>query len=359
VSTNLAETPDHTSSAPTGPDAELSPLPPTSTTTAAEALASGDDRRTLGLTIGVDVGGTKVAAGVVDGAGTVLHAVRRPTPGHSASEVADTIAAVVAELTADYDVWAVGIGAAGWIDAERSRVVFAPNLAWRDEPLRDEVAARVGLPVVVENDANAMAWAEYRFGAGRGRRDLVCLTVGTGIGAGLILGGELYRGAFGIGAEAGHMRVVTGGHLCGCGNEGCWEQYASGRALVRIARQIAADDPAAAAAMLEASGGDVDGLTGPDVTEAARKGDPAAIRCLTEVGHWLGEGMASLAALLDPDRYVIGGGVSDAGDLLLAPARDRFQESIPGRGHRPVAEVVIAELGSQAGLVGAADLARI
>ncbi|MCK9894059.1 ROK family glucokinase [Frankia sp. AgB32] len=343
-----------TSARPAGSDAPTSPLPPTTIAAPVE-----DDRRTAGLTIGVDVGGTKVAAGVVDGAGTVLATVRRPTPGHSAAEVADTIAAVVAELGAGHEVRAVGIGAAGWIDADRSRVVFAPNLAWRDEPLRDEVASRVGLPVVVENDANAMAWAEYRFGAGRGRRDLVCLTVGTGIGGGIVLGGELYRGAFGIGAEMGHMRMVPDGHVCGCGNNGCWEQYASGRALVRIARHIAASDPAAAAAMLEACGGDVDALTGPDVTEAARKGDPAAVRCLGEVGHWLGDGMASLVALLDPDRFVIGGGVSDAGELLLGPARERLLEVMPGRGHRPEAEVVIAELGAQAGLVGAADLARI
>ncbi|MCK9922339.1 ROK family glucokinase [Frankia sp. AgPm24] len=332
----------------------VSPLPPVP-----NAADGEPDRRTAGLTIGVDVGGTKVAAGVVDGAGTVLAALRRPTPGHSSIEVANTIADVVAELAAAYDVWAVGIGAAGWIDADRSRVIFAPNLAWRNEPLRDEVHDRVGLPVVVENDANATAWAEYRFGAGRGRRDLVCLTVGTGIGSGIVVGGELFRGAFGIGAETGHMRMVPGGHLCGCGNHGCWEQYASGRALVRLARQLAADDPAAAAVMLAASGGDIDALTGPDVTEAARKGDPAALRCLTEVGHWLGEGMASLAAVLDPDRYVIGGGVSDAGELLLGPARDRFAETMPGHGHRPMAEVVIAELGNQAGLVGAADLARI
>ncbi|MCL9762350.1 ROK family glucokinase [Frankia sp. AiPa1] len=309
--------------------------------------------------MGVDVGGTKVAAGVVDGAGTILAAVRRPTPGHSSEEVADTIAAVVAELSAEFDVRAVGIGAAGWIDADRSRVIFAPNLAWRDEPLRDRVSDRVGLPVVVENDANATAWAEYRFGAGRGRSDLICLTVGTGIGSGFVLGGELFRGAFGIGAETGHMRLVSGGHLCGCGNHGCWEQYASGRALVRLARQVVADDPSAATAMLDACGGDSDRLTGPDVTEAARKGDPAALHCLTEVGHWLGEGMASLAAVLDPDRFVIGGGVSDAGDLLLGPARARFARVLPGRGHRPMAEVVAAELGGQAGLVGAADLARI
>ncbi|WP_462186416.1 ROK family glucokinase [Frankia sp. CcWB2] len=314
--------------------------------------------RMEGLTIGVDVGGTKVAAGVVDGAGTIITSLRRPTPGHSAAEVADTIASVVAELSADHAVRAVGIGAAGWVDSDRSRVLFAPNLAWRDEPLRDEVGARIGLPVVVENDANAMAWAEYRFGAGRGRRDLVCLTVGTGIGSGIVLGGELYRGASGIGAEMGHMRVVPDGYPCGCGNRGCWEQYASGRAMVRLAKNIATVDPSAAMPMLEHCGGGVDALTGPDVTEAARKGDPAAIRCFTEIGHWLGEGMATLVAALDPNRFVIGGGVSDAGELLLGPARQSLLAAMPGRDYRSEPDIVIAELGSQAGLVGAADLAR-
>jgi glucokinase len=314
--------------------------------------------RMEGLTIGVDVGGTKVAAGVVDSEGTIVASLRRPTPGHSAAEVADTIAEAVAELCADHEVRAVGIGAAGWIDSARSRVLFAPNLAWRDEPLRDEVSARTGLPVVVENDANAMAWAEYRFGAGRGRRDLVCLTVGTGIGSGIVLNGELYRGAFGVAAEMGHIRLVPEGHLCGCGNRGCWEQYASGRALVRAARAIAAADPAAAVTMLEVSSGGVDELTGPDVTEAARKGDPAAVTCFNEIGYWLGDGMATLVAALDPDLFVIGGGVSDAGELLLGPARARFLAAMPGRGYRPAADIVVAELGSAAGLVGAADLAR-
>ena len=313
------------------------------------------------LTIGVDVGGTKVAAGLVDEQGTILSATRRPTPSTSPVAVADTIAAVVAELrreAGERPVEAVGVGAAGFIDRARSTVLIAPNLAWRDEPLRDSVAALVGLPVVVENDANAMAWAEYRFGAGRGVDDLVCITVGTGIGGGLVLDGGLYRGSFGVGAEVGHMQVVPDGHRCGCGQRGCWEQYASGRALVREAREIASTSEVTATRLLELGDGSPDGINGPEVTRAAQEGDPAALECFEIVGHWLGQGLADLAAVLDPGLFVIGGGVSDAGDLLLDPARETFRRALTGHAHRPEASIVRAQLGPEAGMVGAADLAR-
>ncbi len=211
---------------------------------------------------------------------------------------------------------------------------------------------------MVENDANAMAWGEARYGAGRGEDHLVCVTVGTGIGGGLVLGGEVYRGRFGIGAEFGHMRVVPDGRRCGCGNRGCWEQYASGRALVSEARELAAVAPALAGRLLELAGGRVGGINGPQVTQAAREGDPAALECFNAVGSWLGQGLADLAASLDPGRFVIGGGVSAAGDLLLDPARAAYGTALTGRGHRPVAEIRVAELGPEAGLVGAADLAR-
>ncbi|MBL7491529.1 ROK family glucokinase [Frankia sp. AgB1.9] len=314
------------------------------------------------LAIGVDVGGTKVAAGVVDERGHILGSVRRPTPGHEPRLVADTIAEVVGELQVRHatgPATPIGIGAAGWLDRDGARVMFAPNLAgWRDEPLRDIISARLGRPVVVDNDANTMAWAEYRFGAGRGCTELCCVTVGTGIGSGLVLDGKVRHGAFGVGAEYGHMQVVPAGLPCGCGSQGCWEQYASGRALVRQAREITGTSPEAGRSLLALAGGDLARLTGPDVTAAARDGDPAAVKCFEEVGHWLGQGLASLASVLDPARFVIGGGVSDAGELLLGPARAQFRCALAGRGHRPEAEIVLAELGPDAGFVGAADLAR-
>jgi glucokinase len=312
-------------------------------------------------TIGVDIGGTKVAGGLVDEQGHVVRRCRRPTPSADPADCAKTIAAVITELQEGDDreqIEAVGIGAAGFIDVERAQVVFAPNLAWRDEPLRDHVAEAVDLPVVVENDANAAAWGEYRFGAGAAEADLVMVTVGTGIGGGIVLDGRLHRGRWGIGAEIGHFRVVPGGPLCGCGNRGCWEQYASGQALLRAARELAEAAPARLERLIELAGGDAADIDGPVITAAAREGDPAAVECLRDVGHWLGQGMADLAAILDPGCFVVGGGVSDARDLLLGPARDAFAHALSGRGHRPLAPIRLARLGAEAGLVGAADLAR-
>jgi len=311
------------------------------------------------LAIGVDVGGTKVAAGVVDEQGVVIAKSRRPTPSTSPSDVEQTIADLVAELRASYDVTAVGIGAAGFIDAERSTVLFAPNLAWRDEPLRDEVAKLIGLPVVVENDANAAAWGEYRFGAGRGFDHLVCVTVGTGIGGGIVLDGRLYRGRYGIGAEFGHMQVVPNGRRCGCGQRGCWEQYCSGRALLHEAREIADVRKDWGKRLLELGGGRPEGIEALEVTTAAQEGDPAALACFEAVGSSLGQGLADLASTLDPAVFVIGGGVADTGELLLAPARRAFAEHLTGTTHRTHAEIRLAALGNEAGMVGAADLARL
>jgi len=313
----------------------------------------------MALTIGVDVGGTKVAAGVVDKGGRILEKVRRPTPSTNPHETAEVIAEVVGLLRDKYeDVVAVGLGAAGFVDETRSTVLFAPNLAWRNEPIKEKVEAKVGLPIVVENDANAMAWGEARFGAGRGEDFLVCVTLGTGIGGGIISHGNLYRGRFGIGAEFGHFRVVPEGRRCGCGNRGCWEQYASGNALVHEARDLARVAPAMAGRLLELGGGVPEGITGPVVTQAAREGDQAALECFRTVAKWTGQGLADLAAILDPGAFIIGGGLSDAGDLLIHSIRESFAEVLTGRGHRTMADIRIAELGADAGIVGAADLAR-
>jgi glucokinase len=272
--------------------------------------------------------------------------------------VEETIAEVVAELRREHDVVAVGIGAAGFVDADRARVLFAPHLAWRNEPLRDRVHEAVGLPVVVENDANAAAWAEWRFGAGRQQNQLVCVTLGTGIGGGIISDGTVQRGRFGTAGEFGHMIVVPDGHRCECGNRGCLEQYASGNVLGREARELARAGSPVTVPLMERVGGDVDALVGPVITQAAREGDPCAIELFEEVGRWLGIGLANLAAALDPGMFVIGGGVSDAGELLLRPARESFRRILTGRGFRPEPTIVKAALGPEAGLVGAADLAR-
>jgi glucokinase len=312
----------------------------------------------MALAIGVDIGGTKVAAGVVDEAGGVLALVRRATPREDVIETEKVIADTVTELASRYDVVAVGIGAAGWIGNDRATVLFSPHLAWRNEPLRDALADRIGLPVTVENDANAAAWAEYRYGAARGERVVVCVTLGTGIGGGMVVSGVLYRGAHGVACEWGHMCVVPDGRRCACGNRGCWEMYASGSALARDAKELAEVSPVAAHRLLELVDGVPSALTGMDVTVAAREGDPAAVEIFTAMGRWLGRGIADLAAIIDPSVVVIGGGVSEAGDLLLGPARDTFATTLTGRGFRPASPIRLAALGPGAGLVGAADLAR-
>jgi glucokinase len=318
---------------------------------------TGVQRRTT-LTIGVDIGGTKVAAGVVSSDGAIIARTRRDTPADDPLRTADVIADAVRELTAAHEVTAVGLGAAGFVDATRSTVMFAPNVAWRDEPLRVAMEQRLGLPAVVENDANAAAWAEARFGAGRGADSVVVLTVGTGIGGGIVVGGELVRGHFGVAAEIGHLNIVPDGRRCGCGMQGCWEQYASGRALVQEAYDQAVASPALARELLRLAGGRPEGITGPIVTQAAQAGDVAALQSFDEVGRWLGRGMAQLAAILDPGVFVIGGGASDAGDLLLEPVMRAYRKHLTARGHRPTADVRIAEMGGDAGIVGAADLAR-
>jgi glucokinase len=236
-------------------------------------------------------------------------------------------------------------------------VLFSPHLAWRTEPLRDALAERIALPLIVENDANAAAWAEYRFGAAQREQVVVCVTLGTGIGGGLVAFGSVYRGAFGLACEYGHMTLVPDGRRCACGNLGCWEMYASGRALARDARELARESPVAAARMIELAGS-VDALTGPVVTAAALDGDQAAQSICTTMGRWLGRGLANLAAVIDPSIFVIGGGVSTAGELFVRAAREEFEHTLTGRGFRPVAEVRLAALGPDAGLVGAADLAR-
>ena len=313
----------------------------------------------MGLVIGVDIGGTKVAAAVVDEAGAMIEKLRVDTPASTPGAVNDAIADLVWKLREKHEVEAVGMGAPGFVSADRSTVLFTPNLSWRAEPLGAEMTERLKLPTVVENDANCAAWAEVRFGAARGERNVVVLTIGTGIGGGIVIGGQLVRGEYGIAAEIGHMNVVIeGGLRCGCGNRGCWEQYGSGRALVRDAQDFARISPSLAQRMLELAGGDPDKITGPEVTQAAKEGDPAALEIYRVIAGSIGYGMADLAAALDPAVFVIGGGVADAGELLREPVEKAYLERLTGRGRRPNAKVLIAQLSGEAGIVGAADLAR-
>jgi glucokinase len=311
----------------------------------------------MALTVGVDIGGTKIAAGVVDEEGSILERVKLATPKDSA-QVAATIAEAVNTVRQGHEVEAVGLGAAGFVSADRATVLFAANMSWRNEPLRDRIGSLVDLPVVVENDANVAAWGEARFGAGHGVDNVVLLTIGTGVGGGVIIDGRLLRGHFGIGAELGHYRVVPDGLLCGCGQHGCLEQYASGSALTRLVKAGAARDPERAKLLLSLGDGTAEGVLGSHITLAAREGDPVALEGFAEVATWIGQAMADMTAILDPGVIILGGGVSEAGEILAGPAREHYQKAAPATGQRPLAEVATATLGPDAGIIGAADLAR-
>ncbi|WP_040160645.1 ROK family glucokinase [Mobilicoccus massiliensis] len=310
------------------------------------------------ITVGLDIGGTKILGALVEEDGTILTRGRRDTPAQDPAGIVAAAADLTAELAADHDVAGAGVAVAGFLDRARERVLFAPNVAWRDEPLRARLADLVGLPVVLENDANAATWGEFVHGTAAEANDLLFLTIGTGVGGGIVTDGALLRGAFGVGAEVGHIRVVPDGRLCGCGVHGCLEQYASGTALLRSARRLVDSGAPEAAVLTEMCGGDPSALTGQDITAAAMEKDPASIGLIAELGRWIGAGAASLTAVLDPEIILIGGGVSTAGDLLLEPAREAFAENITGRGFRPYGTMLFAGLLDDAGVMGAAALAR-
>ena len=296
-------------------------------------------------------------AGVVTADGSVRNLSRGTTPGRLATPeaVEESLAAVVARAAAGRPLAAVGVAAAGFVDASGSRVMFAPHLPWRGEDVRARVSERIGVPVLLENDATCAAHAEASYGAGRDASSLVLVTLGTGIGGAFVLDGRVWRGASGMAGEFGHMQVVPDGAPCECGRRGCWEQYSSGSALVRDARSRLGTEPTV---LSELCDGDPDRLTGPMVTAAAADGDLVARGAFTRIGEWLGVGLANLVAALDPALLVVGGGVSEAGDRLLEPARESLARSLVGVGHRVVPLVVPAALGPQAGLIGAASLAR-
>ncbi len=308
------------------------------------------------LAIGVDAGGTKVQGLLVDtDQGTVLDRRTVRTPAEDSDASLGAIVSVARELMDSAGaVLAIGVGAAGMVDRQ-GVMRFSPNVAWRDVPIRDEVAAATGLPTIVDNDANAAAWGEFRYGAGLEFNDMLLVTVGTGIGGGIVSDGKLLRGAHGFAGEIGHIIVEPNGPRCGCGNLGCWEQVASGRALDRLGRETAQRQPESELARI--AGGNPQNVTGRLVSEAARKGDPIAVRVLADVGRRLGEGIAGLVNTLDPEVVVVGGGVADVGDLLLDPARRAFEESVEAPRHRPHVPILRAKLGNDAGGVGAADLA--
>lgn len=309
------------------------------------------------LVIGVDVGGTKVLAAEVDADGGTRRVARRSTPGRDVSpaQVEQALTEAVHEVADGRVVDAVGLAAAGFVDETGERVAFAPHLPWRGEPVRRLLAERWDTLVVLDNDANGALLAETRLGVARGASSALMVTMGTGIGGAIALGGQIWRGRTGMAGEFGHGQVVPDGLPCECGRRGCWEQYSSGNALVRLARARLGTEPT----MLdELCGGRPEALVGPMVTEAATAGDTVACQAFASVGDWLGVGLANLVAAFDPEIIVIGGGVSAAGDLLLDPARTALARALVGATHRTLPAVVRARFGAEAGVVGAAALAR-
>jgi glucokinase len=271
------------------------------------------------------------------------------------STVVDLIKEVSSHATSP--VVGAGVAAAGFIDANQSTILYAPNLNWRNEPFRDRLQVHLDIPLVIENDANAAGWAEYKFGAGRGTKDMVMLTLGTGVGGAVVADYKLRRGGFGIAGELGHVRVVQDGKQCGCGRKGCVEQYSSGTAVVKAAKKLAAGSGPAGQRLreLKEESGE---LSGAQVYQALLEGDAGVYSIFREAGRYLGQAMATITAVLDPQVYVIGGGLSDAGELILEQIREGFLQDLPARGFRPEAKIVTAEFTNQAGVIGAADLAR-
>ncbi|UDL75153.1 ROK family protein [Corynebacterium uberis] len=309
------------------------------------------------LTVGFDIGGTNMRASVVDAAGCIIETRSLPSPKTPAGMEAG-IEQLVAELRADHQIAAVGFAVAGFLDAECERVRFAPHLPWRDAPVRKMLQDRLGLPVRLEHDANSAAWGEYRFGAARGVDTWVLFAVGTGIGATLMTGGEIFRGAYGTAPEFGHLTVVPGGRACPCGKLGCLERYCSGTALLDSAVELVHSRRFLGSELAAKVRRDPTAVNGPLIMDAARRGDAAGVAIVDEFAAWLGQGLSIVADILDPELIVLGGGVSNDSDLYLPAATEQFASQIVGTGYRPLARVETAELGAAAGMIGVADLAR-
>jgi glucokinase len=309
--------------------------------------------------IGIDIGGTKIAGALVDDAGNILNEQKIPSPIDDSDQMIEAIGSIIAELGSDQEVVGVGVAAAGFMSADREIMYHSPNIAaWRNEPLKKRIETQTKLPVMLENDANAAGWAEFRFGAGVASRSMVMLTIGTGVGGAIISDGVLLKGGFGIGAELGHAVLFPGGKECGCGQRGCVESYCSGTALLKAARELAGSNEPKAKRLKELmlESGE---LSGEQLYQAILEDDEGANELIVELGQNLGTAIASIfVPVLDPELVVIGGGVSAVGEKLLSPIRAAFEKSIPAKGFRPELTIAKAKFLNQAGLIGAADLAR-
>ncbi len=306
-------------------------------------------------TIGVDLGGTNLRIGVVDAIGTIVTEVRDHAPS-KLDALVEAIGTGVGELASAHGASSVGVGTAGMVSADGT-VHYAPNLPmFVDVPFRALLAARLDLPVLVENDANVAAWGEHCHGAARGARHALVVTLGTGVGGGVIADGRLFRGAHGFAAEIGHWQFDPHGPRCACGEVGHWEAFASGTALGRLAREWA--ERGDAPNVLARAGGDVAAIRGEHAGASATAGDTDGVAIIAEFSDRVALGCAGLANILDPELIVVSGGLVGLGDVLLDPLRAAFLGHLEGSAHRPDVPIVAAELGDAAGMVGAAALAR-
>jgi glucokinase len=314
----------------------------------------------MGPAIGVDIGGTKVLGVLLDEHGAVVAEARAGTPGLG-PELLGAVASVVASVAEPTKSLPggvpVGVGAPGLVDRD-GVLRFAPNLPrFVGLPIRAGLASLLpGTRVRVGNDATCAGWAERVLGAGRGRSYVLLVTLGTGIGGGIVVDGRLYDGASGFAGEIGHMVVDPNGPRCPCGRRGCWERFASGSGLGRLGREAA--HAGEAARVVELAGGDPEAVRGEHVTRAAAEGDPGAVTVMSRFGWWLALGLANLANVFDPECFVLGGGLVEAGEVLLRPVREAFADLVEAPSHRPPIDIVAASLGERAGAVGAALLAR-
>ncbi|WP_459612216.1 ROK family protein [Corynebacterium urogenitale] len=310
------------------------------------------------LTIGVDIGGTNLRAAVVDSTGSVLDVEQLPTPP-SVGALEQALSSVVSSLRVKHPaVGAIGLAIAGFLTEDQTTVRFAPHLPWRNSEIKQRLTKRLELPVLLEHDANSAAWGEYVLGASRGSTNSVLFALGTGIGGAVIINGQLYRGSFGTAPEFGHLTVVPHGRSCPCGKRGCLERYCSGSALPLTAQDFIALGTHRDSALSQEFGSRPEEITGRTIVRMAREGDALASAIIEEMATWLGRGLAMVQDIFDPELIVLGGGVAQDAELMLERAEKVMHSSIVGAGHRPVARVAIAELGSQAGMIGVAMLAR-
>ena len=308
------------------------------------------------LTIGIDIGGTKISAGVVDSSGNLIDSSKCSTPAEGGKELISSVVNLIKELNKKHEIRGIGISIAALISSDYGTIVGAPNIANLSKlNFVNEIKEEFKLPIIVENDANAAIWAEFKFGNAKGLNPVMFFIIGTGVGGGLVIDGKLFKGANGVGAEFGHMCVVPNGLLCGCGSKGCIEQYASGGALIRYANEALLANADKSEELLGFGEGK---LTGSTLTKAAKAGNELALAAFSKQADWLGLACASYSLIIDPQAIIIGGGVVDAGELFLTPVRAAMRKYMPFAESHVPPKIIAAKFGNDAGLIGAADLVR-